>query len=213
MNPLDAIEQRLANAAQKLLLKRLPILVKNSIGSDPGVRESIRQLLREEARSFLADQKQEWDIQTREFCTALERQAVQERQFLRGQATRKMVALRRLLRLYLTGSLQALALALLCLVATALLTVVLPTAIQRIWEPPDLRTLEAENHQLNSQVAQLRLQPVLKDRVMLYPSPDGIWAEAVSDAKPQLTDILFASREDDHQGWLIQLRQFKQQKP
>jgi hypothetical protein len=209
MKPLDAIEQRVATAAERILTGRLTSLVQSSLITDPAARQSIRLLLQEEAASLTATLKQEWDTRVKEFLIAQERLANQERQFIRSQAEARTAEGRSLLKQRLTGTLRVLVFALPCLVAAGFLALLAPDAVRRIWEPPYLTTLETQNQQLWSQMALLRRQPVLKDRIMLYPGPQGIWAEVEPGAKPVLTDMFSQNPADAHQAWLIPLRQPK----
>src|SRR5580698_4438398 len=167
MKPLDAIEQRVANAAERILTGRLASLVESSLATDPGARQSIRRLLQEEAASLTAILKQEWNTTVKEFQIAQESLANQERQFIRSQACARAAERRSLLKQWITGTLRVLVFALPCLVAVGSMALLVPDAVHRIWEPPYLKMLETQNRQLTSQVTLLRLQPALKNRIML----------------------------------------------
>jgi hypothetical protein len=208
-NPLDRVYQRVANEAEKILIERWTSLARSSIDTDPGVRQSILQLLEEETASLTAILKREWDTRVKEFLVTQERLANQERQFIRSQAEARTAERRSLLKQRLTNTLRVLVFAVPCLVAAGFLALLVPDAVRRIWEPPYLTTLETQNQQLWSQVTLLRRQPVLKDRIMLYPGPQGIWAEVEPGAKPVLTDMFSQNPADTHQAWLIPLRQQK----
>ena len=198
MKPLDAIEQRVANGAERILTERLQSLVKSSVATDPAVRQSIQLILQAETASLTATLKREWNTRLKEFLLAQER-----------QANARMAEQGRLMTLRLKGTFRALALALLCLTVAWFLVLLVPDATRRIWEPPYMKTLETQNQQLTSQVSFLRLQPVLKDRILLYPGPQGMWAEVEQGAKPVLTEMFYRNPADTRQAWLIPLRQQK----
>jgi hypothetical protein len=208
MSPLEAIEQRVADGAEQRLMEILPSLMSNCISTDPGVRSCMQQNLQEETNSSVERLKKTLDAWAQGFRKQQERLTEVERQNFRTLALEQAARVRE----FLKKMLQILTFATICLAISLALVLLLPPAVQRLWEiwqQPNNSILRAENQRLQAQVTTLLAQPSLRRRVILYPRQNTVWAEVEPGTQPELTTFLSGSPERDRVIWLIRLKEFQ----
>ena len=208
MNPLEAIEQRVADGAEQRLREKLPDLMTNFIRTDLGVQFSMRQRLQAETNSSVACLQKTLDAWAQGFRKQQERLTEAERQNFRILALEQAGRVRE----FFMKMLQILTFATICLATSLGLVLLLPPAVQRLWEvwqQPNNSILRAENQRLRAQVTTLLAQPSLRRRVILYPRQNTVWAEVEPGTQPELTTFLSGSPERDRVIWLIRLKEFQ----